>query len=95
MTLEIGTAFDLAAERREVESKRISDRERETSVEIKLRNRKKTAVTIRVEEGVGGDFEVIRKSHDFTRPNANTIRFDVPVAPGKEVVVTYTARVRY
>jgi hypothetical protein len=94
-TLEIGSAFDLAAERREVESKRISDREREYSVEIKLRNRKKTAVTIRVEEPVPGDSEILAKSLPFTRKDSNTIQFEIPVAAGKEAVLTYTARVRY
>jgi hypothetical protein len=95
LTLEMGAAFDLAAERRELESHRISDREREYSVEIKLRNRKKTAVSIRVLENVGGDFEVTKKTHEFTRKDAGTIQFDVPVAAGKEVVVGYTVRVRY
>jgi hypothetical protein len=95
LTLDVGQAFDLAAERRELYNKRISDREREYSVEIKLRNRKKSAVEIVAQEGVGGDVEVIQKSHEFTRKDANTIEFKVPVPVGKEVVITYTVRVRY
>jgi len=94
-TLEIGTAFDLAAERREIESRRVSDRERQYSVEFKLRNRKKSAVTIRVEESLSGDFEILQKSQDFVRKDARTIQFDVPVPAGKEAVLTYMARVRY
>jgi hypothetical protein len=95
VTLEVGSAFDLAAERREVSSRRISDREREYTVEILLRNRKKSAVTIVVEEGVGGDTEISQPTHPFTRKDANTIRFEVPVPAGREVKVGYTARVRY
>jgi hypothetical protein len=95
LSLDVGVAFDLAAERRQVDMKRISDREREYSIEVKLRNRKKTAVTIVVEEPVGGDFEVLRKSHEFTRKDANTLEFAIPVPPGKEVVLTYAVRVRY
>jgi hypothetical protein len=94
-TLDVGWAFDLAAERHEVANKRITDRERELSIEIKLRNRKSAAVTIVVEENVGGDLEVIRNSHPFTRKDANTLEFSVPVEAGKEVVVAYTVRVRY
>ncbi len=93
--LDIGQAFDLAAERRELYNKRISDREREYAVEIKLRNRKKSEVAIVAEENVSGDAEVLRKSHDFTRKDANTIVFSIPVAAGKEVVVSYAVRVRY
>jgi hypothetical protein len=95
LTIDVGKAFDLVAERRETYNKRISDREREYEVEIKLRNRKKTNVTITVEENVGSDFEVIRKSHELKRKDANTITFDVPVAAGKEVILTYAVRVRY
>jgi hypothetical protein len=94
-TLDMGVAFDLSAERREVSNKRITDRERELSVEIKLRNQKKAAVTIVVEEPVGGDIDVLRNTHPFTRKDAGTLQFSVPVEPGKEVVVGYTVRVRY
>jgi hypothetical protein len=95
VTLDVGTAFDLVAERRELYNKRISDREREYAAEIKLRNRKKTAVTIVVEEMVSGDIEITQKSHDFVRKDANTLQFTVPVPPGKEVTVSYTARARF
>ncbi len=95
LTLEVGTAFDLAAERHELYSKRITDREREYAVEVKLRNRKPTDVVVLVDESVGGDTEVTRKTQDFVRKDANTIEFTVPVPAGREVVVGYTARVRY
>ncbi len=95
LTLDVGSAFDLKAERREVYNRRISDREREVSVEVRLRNHKTTDVTILVDEGVGGDTEVIQKSHDFVRKDANTLEFAVPVAAGKEAVLTYTARIRF
>ena len=95
LTLDVGTAFDLVAERREVYNKRISDREREYEVGIKLRNRKQSDVLIVVEENVASDHEVIRKSHEFTRKDASTLRFVVPVAAGKEAVLDYAVRVRW
>lgn len=95
MTLEVGSAFDLVAERRETYTKRISDREREYGVEIKLRNRKPTNVEIVVEEGIGGDFEITQKSHEFTRKDANTIEFKLPVLAGKQAVLTYVVRSRW
>jgi len=95
LTLDMGYAFDLAAERHVTEEHRISDREREYSVEIKLRNRKSTDVTIAVEEPTGGDVQVLRSSLPVTRDEANTLKFSVPVPAGKEVVLTYTARQRF
>lgn len=94
-TLDVGQAFDLASERREVAQRRISDREREHDVEVKLRNRKDERVTIRVEENVHGEHEILRRSHPFETVDANTIRFEIQVPAGQEVTVTYTARVRY
>ncbi len=95
LTLDVGTAFDLAAERRETSNKRISDHEREYGVEIKLRNRKSTSVQIVVEENAGGDVEITQKTHEFVRKDANTLQFTVTVPAGKEVVVGYTARQRW
>ena len=94
VTLDIGTAFDLAAERREVSSRRVGEREREYQVEIKLRDRKKTDVTIVVEENVPADHEVLKSSHPATRKDASTLQFSVPVAAGKEIVLSYTVRAR-
>jgi hypothetical protein len=95
LTLDVGQAFDLVGERRELYNKRISDREREVAVEVKLRDRKKAGVTIVVEEAVGGDSDVIARTHEFTRRDANTLEWKIPVAAGKETVLGYTVRVRY
>jgi hypothetical protein len=94
-TLDLGYAFDLAAERRAVSERRVSDREREFSVEIKLRNRKTVDAVISVEEPAGGDVEVLKSSLPASREEANLIKFSVPVPAGKEVVLTYTARQRW
>lgn len=95
VTLETGHAFDLAAERRMLTDRRVSDREREFSVEVKLRNRKPGAVRIVVEEAVGGDVTVTAQSAPSTRKDANTLQWTLDVAPGKEAVLTYTARQRW
>ncbi len=95
LTLEVGRAFDLVAERRPLEDRRISDREREQSVEITLRDRKKTNVVIAVEENVPGDWEILKSSLAWTRKDANTVRFEVPVAAGQQVTLAYTVRVRW
>ena len=95
VTLEMGYAFDLVAERKQVSERRVSDREREYSVEIKLRNRKTVDATIQVEEPANGETDVIKSSIPVKRDEANLLKFSVPVAAGKEVVLTYTARQRW
>src|SRR5205085_11335272 len=94
LMLDVGVAFDLVAERREVANRRISATERELQVEVTLRNRKKTDVKIVVEEFIGSDFDVTAKTHEFVRKDANTLQFTVAVPAGREVKLGYTARVR-
>ena len=94
-TLDLGIAFDLQAERRPMSSRRISDREREYSVEIELRNRKPLAATIVVEEPAGGDVEIIKSSQPWTRKDEGTLTTTVEVPAGKTVIVSYTARQRW
>ena len=93
--LELGYAFDLAAERKVTADRRVSDREREYSVEIKLRNRKKTEVTVVCEEPVGGEVEIVKSSKPAVRDEANVLRFTLAVPAGQEAVLTYTARQRW
>ena len=94
-TVDLGYAFDLAAERRSVSEKRISDRERQYAIEIVLRNRKNVAASIVVEEPLGGDSEIISSSLPSTRKDANTIQFIVDLPAGKTVTLTYSARQRW
>ncbi len=95
VTLDLGFAFDLAAERRTTADRRLSDREREFSVEVRLRNRKNVPARIVVEESLGGDVTVTAQSAPSTRKDANTLQWTFDVAAGKEVVLTYTARQRW
>jgi len=95
LTLDMGYAFDLAAERKQVTERRVSDREREYSVEIRLRNRKTVDATIQVEEPANGETDVTKSSLPVQRDEANLLKFTVAVAAGKEVVLTYTAHQRW
>ncbi len=62
------------------------------SFEIKLRNRKKEPVEIRVVEHLyrWNNWEITQKSDDFTKKDSQTIEFREPVKPDEEKVVTYT-----
>lgn len=95
LRIKTGDAFDIAAERIAMDRSSSSFQSRaEQAFTIKLRNHKTTPVEIRVVEHLlGPNWEIIQKSDDFTKKDANTIEFHVPVKPDEERVVTY--RVRY
>lgn len=92
--VEVGYAFDLVGERERTNRQRIADRVYREEYRIKLRNHKKDKeVTIRVEEHLPGDWEMLNNSHTFEKIDANTIRFEVNVPSGQETVITY--RIQY
>jgi len=90
--LSVGKAFDVVAERKQTDSRRLSDRVNETAFEIAVRNRKREAVTVVVVEHPYGDWEIVQRSHEFAKKDAFTIEFPVKVPAGAEVKVTYTVR---
>jgi len=68
------------------------DKWMDESFEIKLRNRKSEPVEIRVVEPLyrWNNWEITRKSDDFTKKDSQTIEFRVPVKPDEEKIVSYT-----
>jgi hypothetical protein len=91
--LTIGNAFDVTGEYRQTDLRRISDKETESSHEIKIRNHKTEAVTVKVVEHAFGDWRVTTSSpSDFVKKDATTLEFTVTVPADGEKVVTYTIR---
>lgn len=93
--LKAGKAFDVVADRKQTDFKRIADQVNESEFEIRVRNRKDTAAQVEIVEPLGGDWEVLKKSHDFVKRDAFTIAFTIDLAPGAEETVTYRVRTRF
>ncbi len=89
-----GNSFDLVGERKQTNFRvDTGDKWIDESFEIKLRNRKKdTPVEIRVVEHLyrWSNWEITKKSDDFTKKDSQTIEFRVPVKPDEERTVAYT-----
>lgn len=93
--LTAGKAFDVVADRRQMDFQKIADNIQESEFEIIVRNHKATDVQVEIVEPLGGDWEVLKKSHEFTKRDAATIVFNVPVPKDGETNVTYRVRTRY
>ncbi len=88
-----GAAFDLTGERRRTNYR--MDHGRSTldeSFEIKLRNRKKEPVEVRVVEHLyrWSTWEIQASSLPPTKTESQTVEFKVPLQPGEEKTVSYT-----
>ena len=95
MSLYIGNSFDLVGERKRIDFKiNESNHVFDESFEIKLRNRKKEAVEIRVVEHLfrWANWSIEEKSQDFNKTDAQTIEFRVSLKPDEEKTVSYKVR---
>lgn len=96
VTLTIGQAFDLVGERTQTDFKRLGDKTIEESYKIELRNQKADEdVVIKVIEHMfrGSDWEIVKASDEgFSKIDAHTISWDVPVKAQGKATITYTVR---
>jgi hypothetical protein len=89
-----GNAFDIVGERKQTNFKKISDRVIEETFEIKVRNHKKEDIDVRVVEHLyrWSEWEMIQKSMEFEKKDAQTIEFLTHIPKDGESVITYTVR---
>jgi len=95
ITVKIGNAFDLVAERKQTDFQKIADKVYEMEFEIKLRNHKDTPVTIQVNEPIGGSWEILSSTYEAKKMDAFAAQFNVPVKANGESVLKYRIRVRW
>jgi len=93
--LRLGNAFDVVAERTQMDFDRIADNVFESEYEIKIRNHKESDIVVDIVEPMPGDWDILTKSHEFKKKDARTAVFSVPVPKDGETVVTYRVRVKY
>jgi hypothetical protein len=93
--VKVGDAFDIVAERKQSDYKRISDKVTEYAYEINVRNRKKEAVTIQINEAIFGDWDVVSASFPWQKTSASAARFTVPVKANEAVTLSYRVRVKF
>jgi hypothetical protein len=95
VTIHIGNAFDIIAERKQTDYKRIDNHVWEMEFEITLRNHKDSPITVQVNEPIGGDWEMLSSSYKFTKTAAFAAQFSVPVDKNGTSVLKYRVRARW
>lgn len=94
--VKTGDAFDVVGERTRTDFQGQNRQDyAEEAFEIKVRNRKAEPVTVRVVEHLfrWTNWRIVQQSDQFTKKDAQTIEFSVPLKADEERTVTY--RVRY
>jgi hypothetical protein len=95
VSIHIGNAFDVVAERKQTDFKKIASNVYEMEFEITLRNHKDTPITVQCNEPIGGTWEILSSSYKFTKTEAWAAQFSVPVDKNGTSVLKYRIRVTY
>ncbi|MDO8178017.1 MAG: DUF4139 domain-containing protein [Undibacterium sp.] len=98
--LKLGDAFDVTADKKQTDFKKVAGTSKynyvfESAYEIVLKNAKKEAVTVKVQEPMPGDWSVMSASHPHVKGASNTAVWNVTVPAEGKTVLTYRALVRY
>jgi hypothetical protein len=92
--IKLGEAFDVVGERVQKDWRKISNNVWEVEWEITLRNHKAQDQSVTVIEPVPGDWQMLHSTHAHDKPEAHTLRFEVPVPKEGAAKVTYRVRIR-
>jgi len=92
INIHIGNAFDVVAEHKQTDYKRIDTHTWEMEFEITLRNHKDAPVTVQVNEPIGGSWEMLSSTYKYTKTAAFAAQFIVPVAKDGTSVLRYRIR---
>jgi hypothetical protein len=95
MSLHVGNAFDIVAERKQTDFKTLGSNLYEMEYEITLRNHKTSPVTVEVNEPIGGDWQMLDSSYKWSKTAASAAQFTVPVEKDGTSVLRYRVRVHW
>jgi len=95
LKIHVGNAFDVVCERKETDYKKIASNVIELEYQITLRNHKDGAVTVEVREPIGGDWEVLNSNLKWTKLDATTLGFSIPVEKDGTATLDYRVRVKW
>jgi hypothetical protein len=98
--LKLGDAFDVTADKKQTDFKKLSGNSKynyvfESAYEIVLKNAKKEPVVVTVREPMPGDWQVLSESHPHTKGASNTAVWKVTVPAEGNTKLVYRSLVRY
>ncbi len=92
--LRPGTAFDLTAERRQTDYRRLDGSTEEQAWRVTLRNASDSERRIIVEETLPGEWTMLHESAGHYRPDAGQARWELDVPAEEEAVLEYRVEIR-
>jgi hypothetical protein len=95
LKLKIGNAFDVVAERKQIDFQKIASNVYEVEYHVIVRNHKSAPISVEVNEPIGGTWRIVRSSHEWTKTDAWAAQFNLPVPVDATTTLNYRVRVTY
>jgi hypothetical protein len=98
--IKLGEAFDVTADKKQTDFKRLPNPAKgnalyESAFEIVLKNAKKDAVTVTVQEPIPADWKMQTESHKHEKAASNTAVWHITVPAEGSAKLSYRVQVRY
>jgi hypothetical protein len=94
VSLNVGTAFDLTATRRQVDFRKVFGDERESAWEITLHNAKSEPAEVTVVADFPGEWRMVQETLSHEREDADTARWTVVVPAKGQATLSYQVLLR-
>ncbi|MEW6536733.1 MAG: DUF4139 domain-containing protein [Candidatus Auribacterota bacterium] len=93
--LNIGKAFDVVAERKQLNWVKIRKDLYEVEWEMTVRNHKEEDVTVTAQESIPGEWSILETTHPYEKIASQTVHFSIPVKANGESVLRYKAQLKF
>ncbi|MCL2344602.1 MAG: DUF4139 domain-containing protein [Desulfobulbus sp.] len=98
--LKLGESFDVTADKKQTDFKKLPSPTEgryafEGAYEIVLKNARKEAATVTVQEPIPADWEMLQSSHRHEKATSNTALWKIEVPAEGKATLTYRVRVKY
>ena len=92
--LHLGEAFDVTADKKQTDFRRIASNVYESAYRIELKNAKREAVTVTVREPVPGEWRMLEQSSPHAKVAAGTAEWHISVPAEGRTTLTYRVLVK-
>jgi hypothetical protein len=98
--IKLGESFDVTADKKQTDFKALPNPAKgnsmyESAFEIVLKNAKKDAVVVKVQEPIPGDWKMLNASHRHEKAASNTAVWQITVPAEGSAKLSYRVQVRY
>jgi hypothetical protein len=95
VSLRLGEAFDLTADRVQTDFRAVTEHSRQSSYRIELRNADSKPVVVTVREPLHGDWRIASETQEHVKESAGSVAWQVHVPADGKAVLEYTAVVSW